>query len=153
MVWKAATGARPDADYSACFELHIEQAARLEREQIDIGMVTDIPGIHRYLITMTGRATAALRACPDAKTLVTASYIITATEEIASLIETTDNKHFVATIKIDVWPNGAANVLCEAKMVLDMRASSDHSRDIFSQKLHSRIERISTRNLAQSQRN
>ena len=145
---KSATGARPDAEtILACFEVHIEQADRLEREQVDIGVVTDIPGIHRYLITVTGQAghsgTTRMSGRKDA--LVTASHIITATEEFAHLIEATDNSHFVATIgKIDVWPNGAATVPGEVKMVLDMRASSDHSRDIFLQKLQSRIERIST---------
>ena len=134
---KAATGARPDAEtILACFELHIEQAARLEREQIDIGVVTDIPGIHRYLITVTGQAghsgTTRMSGRKDA--LVTASHIILQQKKSPAL-RTIDNKHFVATIgKIDVWPNGAATVL-EVKMVLDMRASSDHSGHLF-QKLH-----------------
>ena len=48
---KAATGARPDAEtILACFEVHIEQADRLEREQIDIGVVTVLGKLMRHKV-------------------------------------------------------------------------------------------------------
>ena len=50
----AATAPRQDAgSIIACLELHIEQSSRLEREGIDIGVVTDIPGISRYAVSYT----------------------------------------------------------------------------------------------------
>ena len=53
----AATAPRRDADsIIACLELHIEQSRMLEQEGIDIGVVTDLPGISRYAITGTGSA-------------------------------------------------------------------------------------------------
>ena len=137
---KPASGPRPDAQsILACLELHIEQSDRLETDQIDIGIVTDIPGISRYSITVTGSAghsgTTRMEGRRDA--LVTASDIIMTAREIARSIAAQDNRHFVATIgQIEVYPNGAATVPGEVKMILDLRASNEHSRDMFMEQLH-----------------
>ena len=144
-----ASGPRPDAQsILACLELHIEQSSRLETDQIDIGIVTDIPGISRYAITVTGSAghsgTTRMEDRKDA--LVTASDIIIATRDIARSIAAQDNRHFVATIgRIDVYPNGAATVPGEVKMVLDLRASHEHSRDMFLEQLQSASAHVSQR--------
>ena len=63
---------RQDADtIIACLELHIEQANRLETNQTDIGIVTDIPGISRYAIKVIGRAgTVARPECQTGKMLL-----------------------------------------------------------------------------------
>jgi N-carbamoyl-L-amino-acid hydrolase len=135
-----ASGPRPDAQsILACLELHIEQSDRLETDQIDIGIVTDIPGISRYAITVRGSAghsgTTRMEGRRDA--LVTASDIIMTARDIARDIASQDNRHFVATIgRIEVYPNGAATVPGEVKMILDLRASNEHSRDIFMERLH-----------------
>jgi len=137
---KPASGARPDAQsILACLELHIEQSDRLETDQIDIGIVTDIPGISRYAISVTGSAghsgTTRMEGRRDA--LVTASDIIMTVRDIARSIAAQDNRHFVATVgRIEVYPNGAATVPGDVKMILDLRASNEHSRDMFLERLH-----------------
>jgi N-carbamoyl-L-amino-acid hydrolase len=45
---------RDPAEFSAYLELHIEQGVRLESQGIQIGAVTAIVGIYRYLVTVEG---------------------------------------------------------------------------------------------------
>jgi hydantoinase/carbamoylase family amidase len=45
---------RDPKEFSAYLELHIEQGRRLESESIQIGAVTAIVGIYRYLVTVEG---------------------------------------------------------------------------------------------------
>ena len=130
----------------ACLELHIEQSDRLESDQIDIGVVTDIPGINRYSICVTGKAghsgTTLMQGREDA--LVTASIIVTMIRDLALDISGQDNRHFVATVgRMEVYPNGAAVVPGEVKMILDLRASHEHSRDLFLDQLQSGYAEIS----------
>ena len=145
----AATAPRQDADrIIACLELHIEQSSRLEREGIDIGVVTDIPGISRYAITVTGSAghsgTTKMQERQDA--LVTASHIVTTIRDLALEISSQDNRHFVATIgRIEVYPNGAAIIPGQVSMILDLRASSAQSRDRFLSSLQAACTEISRR--------
>ena len=145
----AATAPRQDADsIIACLELHIEQSSRLEREGIDIGVVTDIPGISRYAITVTGSAghsgTTRMQERKDA--LVTASHIVTTIRDLALEISSRDNRHFVATIgRIEVYPNGAAIIPGQVSMILDLRASNAQSRDRFLSSLQLAFVEISHR--------
>ena len=136
---KPTLAPRQDAQsIMACLELHIEQSDRLESDQIDIGVVTDIPGINRYSICVTGKAghsgTTLMQGREDA--LVTASIIVTMIRDLALDISGQDNRHFVATVgRMEVYPNGAAVVPGEVKMILDLRASHEHSRDLFLDQL------------------
>ena len=145
----AATAPRQDADsIIACLELHIEQSSRLEREGIDIGVVTDVPGISRYAITVTGSAghsgTTRMQERKDA--LVTASHIVTTIRDLALEISSQDNRHFVATIgRIEVYPNGAAIIPGQVSMILDLRASNAQSRDRFLSSLQLAFAEISRR--------
>ncbi|MGC6453106.1 MAG: Zn-dependent hydrolase [Candidatus Puniceispirillaceae bacterium] len=145
----AATAPRQDADrIIACLELHIEQSSSLEREGIDIGVVTDIPGISRYGITVTGSAghsgTTRMQERQDA--LVTASHIVTRIRDLALEISAQDNRHFVATIgRIEVYPNGAAIIPGQVSMILDLRASNEQSRDRFLGNLQAACTEISQR--------
>ncbi len=145
----AATAPRQDADsIIACLELHIEQSSRLEREGIDIGVVTDIPGISRYAITVTGSAghsgTTRMQERKDA--LVTASHIVMMIRDLALEISSKDNRHFVATIgRIEVYPNGAAIIPGQVSMILDLRASNAKSRDRFLSRLQLAFAEISSR--------
>jgi len=45
---------RDPAEFSAYLELHIEQGARLESQGIQVGAVTAIVGIYRYVVTVDG---------------------------------------------------------------------------------------------------
>jgi len=146
---KPTLAPRQDAQsIMACLELHIEQSNRLETGQIDIGVVTDIPGISRYSISVAGSAghsgTTLMQGRKDA--LVTASMIVTMIRDLALEISGQDNRHFVATIgRMEVYPNGAAVVPGEVKMVLDLRASHEHSRDLFLDRLQSGYAEIGHR--------
>ena len=126
---------RSDADQIlACLELHIEQAKILETQGHDIGIVTAIPGIYRYGISVKGQAghsgTTPMADRQDA--LVAAADIIQAINRLASDIARDENQHFVATIgKIDVFPNGAAIVPGQVEMTLDMRSASAHAKSAF----------------------
>ncbi|MDC2981605.1 Zn-dependent hydrolase [SAR116 cluster bacterium] len=147
----AAAMPRQDAgSIIACLELHIEQSSRLEREGIDIGVVTDIPGISRYAITVTGSAghsgTTRMQERKDA--LVTASHIVTTIRDLALEISSQDNRHFVATIgRIEVYPNGAAIIPGQVSMILDLRASNAQSRDRFLSNLQAACTEISHREI------
>ena len=128
---QASDGPRKDVSrIKACLELHIEQAKTLDNSGHDIGIVTAIPGIYRYGISIAGQAGhSGTTIMPDRRdALVAASYIIQKTSELASQIAQDDNQHFVATVgKIDVFPNGAAIVPGGVEMTLDLRAVSEHS--------------------------
>ena len=118
----------------ACLELHIEQAKTLEAQGHDIGIVTAIPGIYRYAISVMGQAghsgTTSMADRRDA--LVAAADIVQATSALARQIARDDNQHFVATIgKLDVFPNGAAIVPGQVEMTLDMRSASRRARTVF----------------------
>ena len=146
---KPTLAPRQDAQsIMACLELHIEQSDRLESDQIGIGVVTDIPGINRYSICVTGKAghsgTTLMQGRKDA--LVTASIIVTMIRDLALNISRQDNRHFVATVgRMEVYPNGAAVVPGEVKMILDLRASHEHSRDLFLDQLQSGYAKIGHR--------
>jgi N-carbamoyl-L-amino-acid hydrolase len=126
---------RSDADQIlACLELHIEQAKLLETQGHDIGIVTAIPGIYRYGISVKGQAghsgTTPMNDRQDA--LVAAADIIQAINGLASDIARDENQHFVATIgKVEVFPNGAAIVPGQVEMTLDMRSASAHAKSAF----------------------
>ena len=47
---------RASEEFAAYLELHIEQGARLEDSQTDVGVVTGMVGIHMFLVTFHGRA-------------------------------------------------------------------------------------------------
>jgi acetylornithine deacetylase/succinyl-diaminopimelate desuccinylase-like protein len=107
----------------------------LETQGHDIGIVTAIPGIYRYGISVKGQAghsgTTPMDDRQDA--LVAAADIIQAINGLASDIARDENQHFVATIgKIEVFPNGAAIVPGQVEMTLDMRSASAHAKKRFS---------------------
>ena len=128
-------GARPDAaDILACFELHIEQARSLYNADIDIGVVTALPAIDRYAISVTGAVghsgTTPMDGRKDA--LVCASSIIQKISTLAHDIAIRSNQHFVATIgKLDVLPNGATIIPGQVKMTLDLRSASTEAKSEF----------------------
>jgi len=134
-VWEKMTsaGLAPDnlagsvANYpvAAYLELHIEQGGVLERDGIDIGIVTGIVGITRGAVTVAGTTnhagTTPMHMRDDA--LVKAARFITFVHE-----EARRGNDMVATIgQIQVSP-GAVNVIPgEARLSLEMR-SMDQSR-------------------------
>jgi N-carbamoyl-L-amino-acid hydrolase len=118
----------------ASLELHIEQGKVLEERKIDIGVVKSIPSISRFKVTVSGQAghSGTILMNQRADALVSASKIITFVNKLALKISKNSNQHFVSTIgKIDVLPNSAAIIPGLVEMTIDLRASSQNSRQEF----------------------
>ncbi len=120
--------ARRDAKEFTCYlELHIEQGRRLESEGVQIGAVTAIVGIYRYLVTVTGEAshagTTPMALRDDA--LVKAAPLFTLLPEWVRGRST----EMVGTIgQVELHP-GATNVVPgRCKVVVEVR--SQHQADM-----------------------
>ena len=126
----------------ACLELHIEQGKVLEDKKVEIGVVRSIPSISRFSLTIKGQAghsgTILMNQRSDA--LVTASEIIHFVNKSALKLSQKSNQHFVATIgKINIHPNSAAIIPGFVEMTIDLRTSSQNSKDGFLNILNEKI--------------
>lgn len=112
---------RDPAEFSAYLELHIEQGARLESEGAQIGAVTAVVGIYRYLVTVEGEAshagTTPMALRDDA--LVKASPVFTLLPEWVK----TRDPEMVGTIgQVELFP-GATNVVPgRCRFVVEVRS-------------------------------
>lgn len=112
------------------FELHIEQGPVLEREAVDIGIVTAISGITRIELTFNGSpghaGTTPMGARADA--LVAASRFVIAVRE-AAMVLARQPGHFTATVgEFRMEPNAANVVPATVKLLIDARA--EHRPDM-----------------------
>ncbi len=100
---------RRPGSIAAYLELHIEQGAILEREDIDIGVVQGIVGIKRWTVTVDGLANHAGTTPMDQRrdALVAAARIIDAVYRIA---RATPGRQVATVGRLEVEP-GAANVI------------------------------------------
>jgi N-carbamoyl-L-amino-acid hydrolase len=118
-------------------EVHIEQGRVLENDRIPIGIVTDIVGIRRERIIVTGRADHA-GATPmplRADALVGAAKLIEAAYKRA-LATARDNQPLVATFgRIEVSPNASNAVPGEAVMTLEVRSGNEAAVKAFGEAL------------------
>ena len=118
---------RDPKEFAFYLELHIEQGRRLESEGIQIGAVTAIVGIYRYLVTVNGEAshagTTPMALREDA--LVKAAPLFTLLPEWVR----GRNPEMVGTIgQIELHP-GATNVVPgRCKFVVEVR--SQHQADM-----------------------
>lgn len=127
-------GGRPDAlgsipKTAAYVEVHIEQGRILESAGTDIGIVTDIVGIRRERITVTGRAdhsgTTPMAYRHDA--LVGAARIIETVHTKAHGLKGR-NQPVVGTIgHMTVSPNAANAVPGEAVLSLEVRSADEEA--------------------------
>lgn len=107
-------------------ELHIEQGPVLEYNHLPIGVVTNIVGIHRILLTIEGQAdhsgTTPMNIRRDA--LVGAAHIIEKVHQLA--LNQSGNPHYVvATIgHIVVHPNASNAIPGQVDMTLEIRSDS-----------------------------
>jgi allantoate deiminase/N-carbamoyl-L-amino-acid hydrolase len=113
-----------------CFvEFHIEQGERLDRRRLACGLVTDIVGIYRCWITITGKANHAGTTRMDNRkdALVAASHIVEKSFEAA--LQSGD--HYVATVgTMDIWP-GAVNIVPgRVVMPVEIRATTTSELEI-----------------------
>ncbi|WP_306223416.1 Zn-dependent hydrolase [Bosea beijingensis] len=128
---------RPADGIAAYVEVHIEQGRVLENERIPIGIVTDIVGIRRERIIVTGRADHA-GATPmplRADALVGAAKLIEAAY-MRALATARDNQPLVATFgRIEVSPNASNAVPGEAVMTLEVRSGNEAAVKAFGEVL------------------
>lgn len=127
-------------DIKGFLELHIEQGTVLEREGINIGVVTAISGITRVEIVVEGRADhAGTTTMPFRKdALVAASEIVLAIRETGLELSRTPG-HFTATVgEFAIEPNAANVVPARVRMLIDARAEFPGDMELFC----AQVERI-----------
>jgi len=115
---------REPGSLAAFVELHIEQGPVLEEEQLDIGVVTHIVGIHRVEITVTGQpdhaGTTPMHLRRDA--LAGAAALVTAAHHRARSLNRAD-RYVVATVgRLAVVPNATNTVPGLVRMSLEVRS-------------------------------
>ena len=130
-------------DLRGFLELHIEQGPVLEREAIDIGVVTAISGITRIEIIVEGRAdhagTTPMTNRADA--LVAASEIVLDVQQ-AALSMSRSPGHFTATVgEFQIEPNAANVVPSRVRMLIDARAEIREDMESFCAFLDDTVER------------
>ncbi|MDB5503713.1 MAG: Zn-dependent hydrolase [Tardiphaga sp.] len=106
-------------------ELHIEQGVVLERNKLDLGLVTGIAGITRVEIALKGAADHAgstlMRYRRDAS--LPAAELLLLVDREARAFAGRNEGHFVATVGVlEISPNAANVVPGGARMIIDIRA-------------------------------
>lgn len=132
-------------DVAAFFELHIEQGIVLEKNGIDLGVVTAIAGIARVEVIFEGRADHAgttpmdLRRDAGLAAALTAAFVAERAGQDAS----GGNGHFVATTGVvEIAPNAANVVPGRARLVVDIRAEDHRVTERFLAALDQRTQEI-----------
>lgn len=115
-------------------ELHIEQGGLLESESKDIGVVSAIIAIKRYLVEFSGienhAGTTPMLMRDDA--LIKAARFIQRVREVS--LATSSN--MVGTVgKIDVKPNAVNTIPGKVSLTLELRSLNEEDLDIAYQKL------------------
>jgi N-carbamoyl-L-amino-acid hydrolase len=135
----------PKDYYSAWVELHIEQGPLLEREGVQIGIVTDIaaPSGYKFLIEGFGGHAGAL-LMPDRKdALCAASEIILSIEKNCLA---TGSINTVATVgTCDVYPGAVNSVPAKVLLQVDVRDTDPARREGVMQRVRAEIEEIKKR--------
>lgn len=140
----ARIAAEARRDIAAFLELHIEQGPVLEREKLDIGVVTAIAGITRIEIVVEGRAdhagTTPMGARADA--LAAAARLVTGIEALARSFSEGPS-HFTATVgEFSIEPNAANVVPSRARLLIDARAEERTTMDVFAASVDQLSEQI-----------
>lgn len=129
-------------DSTAAFvELHIEQGPVLEAKRVPIGVVTNIVGIRRVLITVSGQPDHAGTTPMDIRrdALVGAARIIDTTFRMASTMNGAPH-YVVATIgRLAMTPNVPNAVPGHVELMLEVRSDSDAVLDRFPEELMARV--------------
>lgn len=142
-------GGKPESlekrtDIKAFFELHIEQGAVLEHEQVTIGVVSSIVGILRLAITFKGQAahagTTPMHIRRDALTAATETAYKASQLANDMAREGLDKatSYFTATCgQVFVTPNASNVVPGQVQLVFDIRSDRKESMEYFATCLHS----------------
>jgi len=120
----------PEGSIGNFVEAHIEQGPVLDQKQIEIGLVTGIVGIQRYMVTVYGRADHAGTTPMDMR-LDAADAAAKVISKIADWArEKADGT--VATVGLIKVPNGGMNIVAEeVEFTVDIRSmNNDNINDI-----------------------
>ncbi|MDB5854154.1 MAG: amaB [Herminiimonas sp.] len=128
---------RRPGDIAAFIELHIEQGPVLELEKIAVGVVTNIVGIRRVLIVVTGRpdhaGTTPMNIRCDA--LVGAARVIDTVYQHAAAVSGNPD-YVVATVgRISMSPNVPNAVPGMVEMMLEVRSDKRAILDEFPERV------------------
>ena len=149
-----ATVKLPDDFYSAWVELHIEQGPLLERDGIDLGIVTNIaaPASYRFTVNGFGGHAGALLMPDRRDALCAAAEIILSVERRAldanarAKAEGYSGVDTVATIgTVAVHPGAVNSVPSRVQLMLDIRDTEVHRRDGVMEALRADIRNIERR--------
>jgi ureidoglycolate amidohydrolase len=120
----------PHGYYKAFVELHIEQGPLLERQQIPLGMVTEIaaPASFRICIEGAGGHAGSVLMAERRDALCAAAELVLAIEGAARTSGSTDT---VATVGIcEVFPGAVNSIPSRVNLTLDLRDTSLERRDM-----------------------
>jgi N-carbamoyl-L-amino-acid hydrolase len=144
----------PTNCYSAWVELHIEQGPLLERDSVQLGVVTNIaaPASYRYTIEGVGGHAGALLMPDRRDALCAAAEIILAVERHAlaanakAKAEHETGVDTVATVGMAAVHPGAVNsVPSRVQLTLDIRDTDVNRRDAVMRALHADIAELERR--------
>jgi ureidoglycolate amidohydrolase len=133
----------PAGYYEAFVELHIEQGPLLERQQIPLGIVTNIaaPASLRILIDGSGGHAGAVLMPDRRDALCAAAEMILAIESAARTSGATDT---VATVGIcEVFPGAVNSIPSRVRLSVDIRDTDLQRRDSVMRTLETRSRSIS----------
>lgn len=135
----------PRSDIRAFLECHIEQGQVLEQHQLDIGVVTSIVGLSKLEVVFKGRSnhagTTPMHLRADA--MVALSDFVLAVNKLAYEANINGKDYLVATAgAVELTPNTANVIPGQAKVILDIRSTSQKSKESFIAKILLMAERI-----------
>lgn len=128
---------------AAFVELHIEQGPVLEAQGIPIGVVSNIVGIRRHRVVVTGRADHAGTTPMDIRrdALVGASRIVTEVDQKARSYKGGE-AYVVATVgNLVVIPNASNAVPGRVELMIEVRSDREDIMSCFTDDLMSEVRR------------
>jgi N-carbamoyl-L-amino-acid hydrolase len=135
----------PEGHFHAFVELHIEQGPLLEREGLDLGIVTAIaaPASLKVLIEGEGGHAGAMLMPDRHDALTAAAELILALETAAKATGVIDT---VATVGVcEVFPGAVNSVPSRARLETDVRDTDGQRRDGVLTKLKAAAEEVASR--------
>lgn len=151
-----ASASRVAGSHAAFVELHIEQGPVLEKRNLPIGVVSNIVGIRRVSILVSGQPDHAGTTPMDIRrdALVGAAELITCAQRLAVLRNGEDGAYVVATIgRIAMTPNVPNAVPGTVEMTLEVRSDRREILCDFPERLlHEASEALNLLRVSASQR-
>lgn len=132
-------------DHSAWVELHIEQGPLLERDEVDIGVVTGIaaPASYRIWIEGVGGHAGALLMPDRRDALCAAAEMVLAVEGAALATGEVDTVATVGTV--EVYPGAVNSVPSRVDLELDVRDTDPERRETVMRSVRSAAAEVEVR--------